>query len=324
MWDLEHLKYAGIRTIVNTSLYVRRSSWLSPATQPNQVKTYPSRPNLYPSRIFTPPEHDGQSKLPLVIRAHGGGFLVNNPSADDPLARHLADHANCIVVSIDYSKSPQNKFPTAYEDAIAQILAAINDETLPVDRTRVVLCGSSAGGNLMLSVVQDPRLRPKVLGVATIFPAVDLAEDGAAKMARRPDPTIPDFIGDSYADILRLYLESEQTPSLKDPRVSPAYFPDEKALPANFVVIGAEHDMFCYEDKAMADKLADMVGGERVETETGWKAGGVQWSKIMGQPHAFDAFPAKAPITEASRLAAVDALYAFLSEWLVEVFAAGV
>ena len=75
MWDLEYLKYAGIRTIVNTSLYVRSSSWLSPTTQPNQVKTYPCRPSLYPCRIFTPPEHVGQSKLPLVIRAHGGGFV---------------------------------------------------------------------------------------------------------------------------------------------------------------------------------------------------------------------------------------------------------
>lgn len=174
----------------------------------------------------------------------------------------------------------------------------------------------------MLSIVQDPRLLPKVLGVATIYPAVDLAEDGASKMARRPDPTIPDFIGDSYADILRLYLESEHTPSPKDPRVSPAYFADRKALPPNFIVIGAEHDMFCYEDEAMADRLAGMVGGEREETETGWKAGGVQWSKVMGQPHAFDAFPAKAPITEASRLAAVDAMYAFLSEWLVAMFTA--
>lgn len=75
MWDLEYLKYAGIRTIVNTSLYVRRSSWLSPTTQPNQVKLYPCRPNLYPCRIFTPPEHDGQTELPLVIRAHGGGYV---------------------------------------------------------------------------------------------------------------------------------------------------------------------------------------------------------------------------------------------------------
>jgi len=247
---------------------------------------------------------------------------VNNPSVDDPLARHLANTAHCIVVSIDYSKSPQNKFPTAYEDAIAQILAIIADETLPIDRDRVVLCGSSAGGNLLLSVVQDPRLRPRVTGIATIYPAVDLAEDGAAKMARRPDATVPDFIGDSYADIRRLYLSSEQALSLKDPRVSPAYFADREALPGNFLVIGAEHDMFCYEGEAMAGRLAGMVGGNREETGSGWKAGGVQWSKVMEQPHAFDAFPAKAPVTEASRVAAVEAMYGLLSEWLVGVFTA--
>jgi acetyl esterase/lipase len=172
----------------------------------------------------------------------------------------------------------------------------------------------------MLAVVQDPRLRPRVTAIATIYPAVDLAEDGAAKMARRPDPSIPDFIGDSYADILRLYLESEHTPSLKDPRVSPAFFADEKALPRKFLVIGAEHDMLCYEAEVMAGRLAGMVGGVREETETGWKVGGVRWEKVVGQPHAFDAFPAKAPITEASRVAAVEAMYALLSEWLVGVF----
>jgi acetyl esterase/lipase len=225
-------------------------------------------------------------------------------------------------VSIDYSKSPQNKFPTAYEDAIAQTLAIIDDKDLPIDRSRVVLCGSSAGGNLLLAVVQDSRLRSKVTGIATIYPAVDLAENGAAKMARRPDATIPDFIGDSYADILRLYLDldAEQPTSLKDVRVSPAYFAEREAFPAHFFAIGAEHDMFCYEAQAMADRLADMAGGGKDETETGWKAGAVQWSKIMGQPHAFDNFPAKAPVTEASRLAAVDAMYSLLSEWLADVF----
>jgi acetyl esterase/lipase len=171
----------------------------------------------------------------------------------------------------------------------------------------------------LLAVVQDARLLSKVAGVATIYPAVDLAEDGPAKMARRPDASIPDFIGDSYADILRLYFEAEQPPSMRDVRVSPAFFAERKALPAHFLVIGAEHDMFCHEDQAMATKLADMAGGAKEKTETGWKAPGVQWMKIMGQPHAFDAFPAKAPITEASRLAAVDRLYSLLSEWLVDV-----
>lgn len=175
----------------------------------------------------------------------------------------------------------------------------------------------------MLAVSQDSRLLPKVTGVAAIYPLIDLTEDGETKMARRPDATIPDFIGDTYADLGPLYLDGERSPSLKDPRVSPAYFAERNALPAQILLVGAEHDMFCHEDEAMADRLADMAGGGKTETESGWRATGVQWAKVMGQPHAFDAFPVKAPVTEASRLAAVDALYALLSEWLVGVFTAG-
>jgi acetyl esterase/lipase len=246
--------------------------------------------------------------------------IVNNPAADDEIARHLADNARCIVVSIDYSKSPQNKFPTAYEDAIAQILAIIADETLSVDQNRVILSGSSAGGNLLFAVAQDPRLRSKVLGIAAIYPVVDLVEDGEAKMARRPDAAVPDFIGsESYAGVSRLYLDAEQMLSLDDPRVSPAFFTKRESLPFQILIIGAEHDMFCHEDEVMANKLADMAGGEKVETDCGWKAKGVQWYKVMGQPHAFDNFVAKLPIAETDRVAAVDAMYAAISEWLIEV-----
>lgn len=321
MLDLDSVKYACIRTIVNTSLYVRRSSWLSPATQPDQFKSYQCRPNLFACRIFIPREHDGQEDLPLVIRAHGGGFLVNNPAADDPIARHIADHARCIVVSIDYSKAPQNKFPTGYEDAIAQVLAIIDDNELPIDKSRVVLCGSSAGGNILLGAAQDARLRSKLLGVAAIYPIVDMAEAGDAKMASRPDPTVPDFIGDTLPDVLRLYLDPNQMPSLTDVRVSPANFPNRQSLPAQVLLIGAEHDMFCREDEAMATKLVALSGGNKVETQCGWRAEGVQWYKVADQPHAFDVFPAKLQEKEAPRVAATEAMFSFISEWLVSVFA---
>jgi len=108
MLSLQYLQYACIRAIVNTSLYVRRSPWMSPATQPDRIKMYAYRPDLFPSRIFTPRTHAGQ-QLPLVVCVHGGGFIFNNPAVDDPLACHLADISNCIVVSIDYRKSPQKK-----------------------------------------------------------------------------------------------------------------------------------------------------------------------------------------------------------------------
>ncbi|KAK5175810.1 uncharacterized protein LTR77_000950 [Saxophila tyrrhenica] len=320
MWDVQHMKWASIRAIANTSLYIRRSSWFSPATQPDREKTHECRPNLYACRIFLPREHDGQQRLPLVIRVHGGGFVVNAPPADDPLARYLADNANCIVVSIDYGKAPHNKLSAAYEDVIALSLAVMEDPELPVDRSKVVLSGNSAGGNLVLATAQDPRLRSKVMGVAAIYPLVDLVPEGHAKMATRPDASVPDFLGsDTYSGLFPLIFDPVEKPSLTDPTVSPIYFKDRESLPPQVLMIGAQHDMFCYEDESMAEKLAAAGNGAKVETKAGWKAPGVQWHKIMGQPHAFEVFAAKEPEMEKARLAAVDELYSVISGWLEEV-----
>ncbi|KAL1593151.1 hypothetical protein SLS60_010758 [Paraconiothyrium brasiliense] len=315
----EYMKYALIRTIVNTRLYIIRSSYLSPTTQPNFTKTYPGRPGLFPCRVFVPRDHNGA--LPLVIRAHGGGFVVNNPAVDDPLARHLADTAHCVVVSIDYSKSPQNKFPTAFEDVIAQSLAVIEDPDLPIDRERVVLCGNSAGGNLLLAAVQDSRLRSKTTGIAAIYPATDWVPDGKTKMATRPDPSIPDFIGDDHDGIMQLYFDPENKPPLTDTRVSPTYFDSRNDLPSHILLVGAEHDMFCQEGEEMAEKIA----GDQVKnkTEDGWRAEGVEWLKVYGQPHAFEMFPVKHVEKEKARVEAVDKLYSHISRWLVEVFSKG-
>ncbi|CAK4034459.1 alpha beta-hydrolase [Lecanosticta acicola] len=322
---LEYLQFACIRAFANTSLHVKRSAWLSPQTQPNRIKSYPCRPNLYSCRIFTPPNHSeqGQTILPLVISVHGGGFIVNAPAFDDPMARHIADHANCIVVSIDYGKSPQSKFPGAYDDVMEQSLAIIDDPELPIDKSKVVLCGSSAGGNLVLAVAQDPKLRPKLRGVAAIYPLVDMTEDAKTKMATRPDSSVPDFVGDSLDTIYGLYFDAAEKSklSLKDVRISPTYFSSRESLPQEILLIGAEHDMVCHEDEIMADKLAAASADKKVATKNGWKAPGVEWYKVHGQKHAFNAFPEKDPDVEKVRVRETDAMFSSISEWLVDTFA---
>ncbi|KAK4893414.1 hypothetical protein LTR27_008310 [Elasticomyces elasticus] len=314
----EYIQWACIRTFVDFSLYVRRSSWVSPTTQPDRVKTYLlSRPNLYPCRIFLPHDHGGKRPLPLVIRVHGGGFLLNNPAVDDPIARHLADRAQCVVVSIDYSKAPQYKFPAAYEDVVEQILKINDDPDLPLDRSRVILCGASAGGNLVLAAAQDPSLRSMIAGIAAVYALVDQVPKGKAKMATRPDPSVPDFMSDSYDGMSDLWFDKANKPALTDVRVSPTYFASRDSLPPHVLFIGAEHDMFCQEAEAMADKLA---GSEtKADAEGGWQAPCVRWYKVRNQAHAFDQFPAKDPKREKERPAAIDAMNSVIVEFLEDV-----
>jgi acetyl esterase/lipase len=336
MWSLQHVQYATIRAIANTSLYIKSSSYLSPSTQPDIFKTDPTRPHLYACRIFLPKSHrESQSQsqgqepktLPLIIRAHGGGFVVNAPAADDILARRLSDTANCLVVSLDYSKSPQNKFPAAYEDVIAQSLSIIEDSELPIDKSKVILCGSSAGGNLLLAASSDPRLRSKLAGVISIYPVVDFAPGAAAKMATRPDPSVPDFIGGSWDAIQSLYLPDcpADQPSMDDPRLSPAFFSSRQDFPPEVLLIGAEHDMFCAELGDMAEKLA--AGRTKVGLEgkgkAEWKAEGVRWYKVLGQAHAFEGFKGKTAEAEEERVEAVDGMVGCMVEWVGEVVTKG-
>jgi acetyl esterase/lipase len=319
MSSLQHLQYACIRTVINASLYVRRSPWLSPTTQPDRVKLYACRHNLFPSRIFIPSAHTGQ-RLPLIVCVHGGGFILNNPAADDPLARHLADTSNCVVVSIDYRKAPQNKFPLAYEDVVELSLAAMDDPDLPLNRSQVVLCGSSAGGNLILAAAQDPRLQHRLTGVVGLYPLCDLVPSAEEKMASRPDPSIPDFLGSSYSGISSLYLDGSMNVSLTDIRLSPTHFASRDHLPSNVLLVGCEHDMLYREAEVMANRIAAMSDVAKVDTEAGWRAAGVRWYKVEGQTHAFDHFPAKTADKEKARIATRAAMYSMLSEWLVDIF----
>ena len=54
--------------VVNTPLYVRHLSWLSPDTHLDRPMSYPCRPHLFASRIFFPAGHNRQQRLPLCIR----------------------------------------------------------------------------------------------------------------------------------------------------------------------------------------------------------------------------------------------------------------
>ena len=314
---LTRWKWLLIQRMVNVVLYFQRSRFLSPSTQPNTVKNQPCRPQLYPNRVFTPtPFPAGREKLPLVIQVHGGAFIINTPARDDLLCRLIADTCGCIVVSIDYSKAPSHPFPAAYEDVVALASSLIDDHTLPVDKSKVVLSGNSAGGNLVLAAVQDKCLRSKVHGVLGLYAVCDASTLAKEKVLTRPDPKIPDLLESSYDGIMDIYIGPLRV-DREDPRLSPGRFRTREDLPPNVFLIGAEHDLLCGEAEQMAAKLAK--GITRQDTDLGWRAGGVVWARIPGQLHGFDQFGTRAS-DEKDRLAKKDVTYRAMCDWLIGMF----
>ena len=91
----------------------------------------------------------------------------------DSSARALAKATNAIVVSVEYRKAPEHKFPAAHEDAYAAYRWVLrNADSFEGDPSMVAVAGESAGGNLAAAVCLMARARGELLPVyqALIYP----------------------------------------------------------------------------------------------------------------------------------------------------------
>jgi len=309
-----------IRFLQRNVISIKRSRFFAPLTQPDQIiRVLPQRSSLCASRVFVPHrDGDVSRSLPLVIMVHGGGFMMNRPCVDDPIARYVADNCSCLVASIDHRKAPTHQFPAAYEDVVESILALLRGcGPMNVDVSRVVLCGNSSGGNLVLAAAQDPRLRGMLLGVIALSPVVNLLPTEAEQMAKRPDATVPDFLAGMWDTFRDVYVGTDDAEVLRDPRLSPTFFRKREDLPEHIFMVGCEHDMLCCETEIMANKMANKP---REKTQDGWRAGEIQWKLVKGQPHGFDNFAKKKLEEEEARVRAKAMLYDDITHWLREVF----
>jgi acetyl esterase/lipase len=102
-------------------------------------------------RIYRP--HIGDGPFPAIVYFHGGGWVIGSSSVYDASARSLAEQTGAVVVSVDYRRGPEARFPTAHKDAFAAykwVLA--NTSFLKIDANRVAVAGEDAGGNLACNV----------------------------------------------------------------------------------------------------------------------------------------------------------------------------
>jgi acetyl esterase/lipase len=120
--------------------------------------------------LYTPA---GPGPFPAVVYFHGGGWVIGSTQAYDAGARALAKGAEVVVISVEYRQAPENKFPAAWDDALATYKwASTNVGRWRGDPRRLALAGESAGGNLALSTaisaVGAGLTRPKA--VIAIYP----------------------------------------------------------------------------------------------------------------------------------------------------------
>jgi acetyl esterase len=102
-----------------------------------------------PCRLYLP---DGATRPPLIVYAHGGGFMQGSIPSWDHFLRDLVRQSGVAALSVDYKLSPEVKFPVAFEEMVAMTrLAAREGAGFGIDPARLALGGDSAGANLALA-----------------------------------------------------------------------------------------------------------------------------------------------------------------------------
>ncbi|MBD8622061.1 alpha/beta hydrolase [Pseudomonas sp. CFBP 13727] len=111
--------------------------------------TVPGAAGSLPATVYTP---EGTGPFPVVLYFHGGGWVFADRKVYDGGARGISKQANAVVVSVDYRRAPENKFPAAHEDALAAYRwLSKNAASVNGDAKRLALAGESAGGNLAVA-----------------------------------------------------------------------------------------------------------------------------------------------------------------------------
>ena len=157
-----------------------------PPAQPQPVaevrdQTIPGPAGDIPVRIYRP---DG-SGLPILVYAHGGGFVFCDLDSHDGLCREIANRTPAVVVSVAYRLAPEHRWPAAADDFYAATQwAADNASSLGGDAGRVAVGGDSAGGNLaaVTALMARDRGGPTLAAQLLLYPV--LAADFDTKSYR--------------------------------------------------------------------------------------------------------------------------------------------
>jgi len=103
------------------------------------------------TRIHCP---NKKSVNPCIFYIHGGGMVVGNLETHNRIMRLLAQYSDSMVVGIDYSLSPEAKFPTAVMECVeVSRFYREGASEYGIDPSNVCFAGDSGGANLSFSTM---------------------------------------------------------------------------------------------------------------------------------------------------------------------------
>ena len=125
--------------------------------------------------VIVKPENS-KGTLPAFMFFHGGGWVLGDFPTHERLIRDLVVRSGAVAVYVDYTRSPEAKYPTAINQAYAATKwVAENGEQIGVDGSRLAVAGNSAGGNMATVVTLKAKAAgtPKLKFQLLLWPVTD-------------------------------------------------------------------------------------------------------------------------------------------------------
>lgn len=204
-----------------------------------------------PARIYRPADA-GPGPAPALLYFHGGGFVLGNIEICDPFCRALANRTGCVVMSVNYQKAPEHKYPVALDDCYAALQWAHKwAETLNLDTDRIGVIGDSSGGNLAAAVALKARDEsgPKIAWQTLIYPALRGSADSASAQEFATGYTL-ERAGMEY--FWNHYIRSPQ--DCQDPLCAPLSAASLAGLPPTLIIC-AQYDPLVDDGRDYAARL---------------------------------------------------------------------
>jgi acetyl esterase/lipase len=130
--------------------------------------------------------------LPVVMYFHGGGWVLRDKNSHDRLIREIANGSNAAVVFVNYTPSPEAKYPIPIEEAYAATkYIAENGNKHNLDSSRLVAADDSVGGNMatVVAMMAKDRGGPDIIFQLLFYPVTD------ANLIHSPIKSLRQIIG---------------------------------------------------------------------------------------------------------------------------------
>jgi acetyl esterase len=236
---------------------------LVPATEVDAEVAGPTGP--IPIRILRPTgaadsAEPGVQTRPTVVYFHGGGWVIGDIDTHLGHARRICTQADAVVVSVGYRLAPEERFPAAFDDAVAATSWVFDHiAELGGDASLLILAGDSAGGQLAASVAIARRdAGQPVAAQLLLYPVIDVAgryaddKVNSYYMSRRTTKVNFGLTLQGMADFAVHYVDDEDS---ADWRVSPMRVKDLTGV-APAVIHTATLDVLRTEGNFYAHALA--------------------------------------------------------------------